>query len=515
MAIVAVAKYICFTLYLGVLFYYVCRFISNVIRKRTNRTKLSQQHQCQPVQIKFPHKDPVFGLDLFISNALAASQHRFLETINKRHDEIGETYQLNMLGTVGIMTRDHEIIKAVLSTNFKDYALDSERKKALRSLLGNGIFATDGPAWSHSRAILRPQFTRAQLMDLSMLEKHVGRLLKLIPTNGEEIDLQELMLRFTMDVATGFLFGESTNGLLAASRDGRPYGQGQDVLDGFAESVQYAQHRMAMHVALGRWTALVPDFRFRRHVRMVHGFIDGFVRKALREHQPGAKHETYVLLQALVEDVNDPVQIRDELINILIAGRDTTATLISNVFFVLARRTDIWRKLKEEVRGQFEGRLPRFEEMPQCRYIRWTINESLRLYPPVPVNSRVAVRDTVIPTGGGPDGKSPVLITQGTPIVYNVSGLHRREDIYGPDATGFKPERWESLRVGWEFLAFSGGPRICIGQQFAITEASYVLIRFLQKFESVDCADPSPWREKISLTVSGLDGVKVAFRKSL
>ena len=171
---------------------------------------------------------------------------------------------------------------------------------------------------------------------------------------------------------------------------------------------------------------------------------------------------------------------------------------------------------------------------------------ALRLYPPVPVNSRVAVRDTVVPAGGGRDGKSPVLITEGTPIVYNVSGLHRREDIYGPDADDFRPERWESLRVGWEFLAFSGGPRICIGrklcpsssplsassvaarrpfrvcmiaehssaEQFAITEASYVLVRFLQTFESVDCADTSPWREKISLTVSSLDGVKVTFKQA-
>ncbi len=91
---------------------------------------------------------------------------------------------------------------------------------------------------------------------------------------------------------------------------------------------------------------------------------------------------------------------------------------------------------------------------------------ALRLYPPVPVNSRVAVRDTVIPRGGGADGQSPVLITQGTPIVYNVSGLHLREDIFGADSEEFRPERWESLRLGWQFLPFSGGPRICIGRKF-------------------------------------------------
>lgn len=269
------------------------------------------------------------------------------------------------------MTRDHEIIKTVLSTHFKDYGLDTERKKALKALLGNGIFATDGPSWAHSRALLRPQFTRTQLMDLSMLEKHVGRLMDLIPGDEEEIELQELMLRFTMDMATDFLFGESTDGLLAG-RSG-PYGLG--ALQGFAESVQYAQHRMAMHVALGWWALLKPDFQFRHHVLVVHNFIDDFVQKALREHRPGAKNQSYVLLQALVEDVKDPIQIRDELINILIAGRDTTASLISNVFFVLSRRPDIWRKLREEVLRQFEGRLPKFDRIPQCKYVRYTINE--------------------------------------------------------------------------------------------------------------------------------------------
>ncbi|KAJ9133787.1 Cytochrome P450 [Coniochaeta hoffmannii] len=312
-----------------------------------------------------------------------------------------------------------------------------------------------------------------------------------------------------MDVATELLFGESTNGLLAGRAE--PYGQ--RVLTGFAESVQYAQDKMAMHMALGWWASLKPDRQFRRDVQVVHRFIDGFVEKALREHRADIKRESYVLLHALVDTVKDPVQIRDELITILIAGRDTTASLISNMFFLLARRPDIWEKLREDVQRQFQDRLPTFEEIPQCKYVRYTINESLRLYPPVPLNSRVAVRDTVIPRGGGPEGKSPILVKEGMPIVYNVSGLHRRNDIYGKDVEEFRPERWEFLRVGWEFLPFSGGPRICIGQQFAVTEASYVLIRFLQSFESIQCTDPRPWQEKVSLTFSSLNGVRVSFKR--
>jgi cytochrome P450 len=141
-----------------------------------------------------------------------------------------------------------------------------------------------------------------------------------------------------------------------------------------------------MTMALGRWAFLFPDRQFTRHVRAVHGFIDGFVSAALREHDtkpPGRVPDTpapkpYVLLHALVEEqdgVKDPVRIRDELVNILIAGRDTTASLISTLFFVLSRRPDIWAKLRDEVR-QFEGgRPPKFEEIPLCRYLRWTINE--------------------------------------------------------------------------------------------------------------------------------------------
>lgn len=266
------------------------------------------------------------------------------------------------------MTRDEEIIKTVLSTRFKDYSLHEERKKALNPLLGNGIFSSDGTSWAHSRALLRPQFTRSQLMDLSMLESHVSCLINLIP-DGQELDLQELLLRFTMDMATDFLFGESTNSLLA-DQDGY-----HSKLEGFAESVQYAQDRMAIHIALGKWALLKPDPKFQHHVRVVHKFVDELVQKALQGNGSDCKTQPYVLLRALVEDVKDPIQIRDEVLNILIAGRDTTASLISNIFFMLSTRPQLWSMLRNEVLTHFKNQPPTFDDIPQCRYIRYTINE--------------------------------------------------------------------------------------------------------------------------------------------
>ena len=91
---------------------------------------------------------------------------------------------------------------------------------------------------------------------------------------------------------------------------------------------------------------------------------------------------------------------------------------------------------------------------------------ALRLYPVVPANSREALCDTVLPLGGGPDGKSPVLMKKGDVAIWSLYAMHRRKDFYGPDAEEFRPERWEHLRPGWEYLPFNGGPRICIGRKF-------------------------------------------------
>lgn len=136
----------------------------------------------------------------------------------------------------------------------------------------------------------------------------------------------------------------------------------------------------------------------------------------------------------------------------------------------------------------------------------------MRFYSPVPVLFRSANRDTTLPRGGGSDGKSPVLVPQGTLVSFSTYSLHRREDIYGEDADEFRPERWEHLRVRWEYLPFSAGARVCMGQVYAMAEMTYILARTLQEFDDLDSRSTEPWIERWSITLSTGDGTKVALK---
>jgi cytochrome P450 len=128
---------------------------------------------------------------------------------------------------------------------------------------------------------------------------------------------------------------------------------------------------------------------------------------------------------------------------------------------------------------------------------------------------KLALKDTVLPHGGGKDGLQPIFVPKGSKILYNPYSTMRQRFIYGPDADVFRPERWAdpSLRPGWGYLAFGGGPRVCLGQQYALTETYYVTIRMLQAFGKLECRDDKPWMEHVAITCCSLNGTMVSMRE--
>ena len=204
-------------------------------------------------------------------------------------------------------------------------------------------------------------------------------------------------------------------------------------------------------------------------------FVDSLVEKGLNQRtrlpagNKAKEPSRHTFLDELASQTTDKAQIRYELLNLLLAGRDTTAALLSNIWFQLARRPDIYSRLRKEV-DDLSNDLPTFEQIKEMKYLRALVNESLRLYPIVPNNSRQAIKDTILPVGGGEDRKAPIFVPKGRIVSYPTWVMHRRKDIYGEDAAEFKPSRWlddgdKRLRPGWGFLPFNGGPRVCIGRE--------------------------------------------------
>lgn len=339
-----------------------------------------------------------------------------------------------------------------------------------RLRLGYGIFSVDGRRWEHSRALLRPQFVRAQVSELDLEERHLRNMLKALPVGPdgwtETTDLLPLNFRLTIDSASEFLFGESVNMQLASlTNDSDKSSSAEDAA--FVAAFEKSQELIAYSFRFNDWYTLAQGKELYDNCKVCHQYIDRFIQRALKHK--GKKSldsngkEKYVFLEGLAAETNDPVEIRDQLLSILVAGRDTTASALSFLWLSMSQQQHIFHKLRKIVINEFgtfnNPKGISFSSLKSCSYLQWCLNETLRLFPTVPGNSRRSTVDTTLPRGGGPDGLSPVFIPKGTEVNYSVYVMHRSKELWGPDANEFVPERWQGRKPGFEYLPFNGGPR--------------------------------------------------------
>ncbi|KAH0526268.1 hypothetical protein TsFJ059_009614 [Trichoderma semiorbis] len=459
----------------------------------------------QPAR-RFHQSERIFGLSLFKSLAASSKAGTYLKDARERFEKNGYTHSIVLAGSTIIQTAEPENLKAVLGTLQGDYDSGTVRYNSAFPLLGKGIFTLDGDYWVHSRAILKPCFTRTEIFNLQNVETHVSRLISLILQDNEAVDLKPLFFLLSLDTSTVFLLGESTNSLLSSKGS---VTEGEE----FANAFKFCTKEIMTRVRMGKFMFLHRNKKFTEACKTCHKFADKYVQKALdQRHREKAgassgKPKAATLLGELMKETEDPLELRCQLLHLLLAGRDTTASLLSSTFFILSKRPDVWAKLRQEVL-QYGNVLPTTAQIQECKYLSFVLKEVLRLYPVIVTNSRMANKNTYLPVGGGGNGQSKIFIPKGQVVAYHYHVMHRRKDIFGDDADDFRPERWETLRPRWEYLPFGGGPRICIGQQLALTEASYTVFRFAQKFCEIQSLDKNGWRENISIT-STAENVKV------
>ncbi|KIW15575.1 hypothetical protein PV08_05623 [Exophiala spinifera] len=464
-----------------------------------------------------------YGLDFPFYSTRAGRRNRSVEFFDWIYEHTGTdssgtgtyTSELHILENARVIfTADPENIKALLTTQFQDFGKGEQFHAEWKDFLGDSIFTTDGQLWHNSRQLLRPMFIREKVADLDLIENHVRKLISLIgPGDGKMVELHKLFFRFSLDASTHFLFGHSVGSL-------------DEEQSAFAAAFDEVQRVQAIEGRLGPFRYFHSKKSFYDGIKLVEDFIEPFTREALAmspDELESKLSKTDNFIQALARFTRDPKVMRDQLFALLLAGRDTTASTLSWLFLELSKNPRVVNKLRAEIREFLGegGQPPSYQNIKDMKYLNYTINETLRLYPVVPFNVRTSLVDTSLPRGGGPNGQGPVGCLKGTPVGYSTLQMQRRRDLYPPlspefpyDPLEWVPDRWATWTPkAWNFIPFNGGPRICIGQQFAMVEMGYTIVRILQEFEQlVDYGNDRAQHTAIVLTPA--NGVRVGFLKS-
>lgn len=480
------------------------------IPKFLSRRKIRAKHGCLPPP-SIPQRDPIFGLDLILQFFKALKENRRNLSMNQLFQVHGHTFQSVTLGTTAIYTIEPKNLQAVFATDFASWGVEPMRLFAFEPFVGKGIMCADGAFWEQSRALIKPTFTRAQIADLHLTaySVHVSKLLDLLPKDGSTVDLQPLFSRLALDSSTEFLFGESVGSLSpqSVSRDARS----------FLEAYDYGQMVVGRRLHLPKWNFLTHDKKFWDSCSIAHEFVDGYIAQGRRICENSEKGkvapERFILAHEMIKETRDHNGIRNQLLNIFLPAHEATGVALTNVFFNLARNPSSYAKLRQEILDAGEQAGWTFERLKSLKYLQYVINETFRLNPAIGTNTRMALRDTILPTGGGSSGTAPIYVKKGDRVTMSFYALHRRQDLFGDDANLFRPDRWKTLRpVPWSYLTFGGGPRVCPGQHLALTEVGYTIVKILQRFPAIENRDPvNQFVEVYKITTTSRNGAKVGF----
>jgi len=378
-----------------------------------------------------------------------------------------------------VFTAEPANIKALLATRFNEFDLGPVRNEILYALIGLGVFTAERDTWPHFRKQLRPIFARDEISAFDSFERHIQNFFKALPQENaagwiEEANLMPLFSRVTMDISSEFLLGESMcmQDKMLAAHDLRNASEIREHIE-FVDAINYCQDYLGKRVRLGRLAWLLRTGDFNAAVARIHDFIRPYVERALeRTEKPASndRKDKLVMLDELARETRDPTELRNQVLHVFLAGRDTTSSLMGFITLLLAKHPQELAKVRAAVLSQFgtedepkDG--PNSASIKACRQLIFVAYEALRLYPMVPVNWRYAANDTILPTGGGPGRDQPVAVRKGEQVEFSIYVMQRRQDIWGPDADEFKPDRWHDHKLSWDWLPFGGGPRVCIGRK--------------------------------------------------
>ncbi|HEY8212067.1 MAG TPA: cytochrome P450 [Myxococcaceae bacterium] len=390
-----------------------------------------------------------------------------------------------------------------------EQVLLSQNKSFGRSLLtaqfelldGLGLVTSEGDLWIRQRRMAQPLFNRQKLAALgavmaeesaAAVERWSSHARAARPFNA----IPELM-KLTLQSASRTLFG------VTLDQSAAEIGPAVDA----ARTYLTWRTKFAF---LPRWFPGPGKARFDRAKRVLDGVVHGLIAQRRAEGTAGRADLLSAFIAATDADTGatmTDVQVRDEVMTLLMAGHESTAVTLSWVFFLLGRHPEVQRKVRDELDAVLgSGRAPSAEDVPKLPYLKAAIDETLRLYPPVWAMSRRAVEDAAVDGVRVPKGEHVMLMQWAVhrdPALWDAPAEFRPERFLGPTAEG---------RPRGVYFPFGAGPRACIGNHFALMEAMLVTATTLQRYElSVAPDHPEKLEPQISLRIEG--GVWVTLRE--
>lgn len=489
--------------------------IRNVINLRL-QDREAQRHGARPIP-RIKGKWPG-NIDVLVDMFKTTQKGYIGEWVHKMSLIYGPTFNTRVLWEDVIFTVDHDVIKFALATGFEHFEKGPTQRNRSETILGDGIFNRDGEIWRFHRTMARPFFARERISDFHLYDRYTQKVLTIFNNHESKniaCDAQDVFSRFTMDAAGEFLFGASDLNTLdlplpvaGQAKMGTKGTLAEGGYGNFVSAFEQALILLPIRSRLGKhlWPAVeVLADKARPYRNEIDFWIQPLLDQAFGRREMWLRGGGDTKLPAgdtfidhLVSSTDDRKMIANELINILLAARDTTASLLTFAVYLLAMHPDVMERARAEVLNIVgESETPTYEQIKQMRYLRAIINEVLRLFPPVPLNERASSRSVVLPAR--PTETPLYMPGPHTSMIYSTMLMQRNPDLWGPDADLFDPMRWLDQRHKsiisdpFKYIPFNAGPRICLGQQFALNEGSFVLVRMLQNFSSFDLAmDAAP-----------------------
>jgi cytochrome P450 len=405
--------------------------------------------------------------------------------------DYGDAVSLNLAGWQIVMLNNPDYAEYVLVRNHRNFIKFPRFFRHVDAIFGQGLLTSEGEFWHRQRRLAAPAFHAQRVAGYGDTMVHHTQRMLAGWRPGDVREVHTEMMEVTLRIAAKTLFDAEVNADVAE------LGQAFDAL----------AHEIAKRV---RRPWRIPDaiptpgnIRYLRGVRRVDQLVNAIISERQRDN--GDRGDLLSMLMLARDDEGKAMtqrQLRDEVITLLLAGHETTALALSWTWYLLAQHPQADAKLAAELRDVLGGRAPTASDLPRLRYIEQVVTEAMRIYPPAWTIGREALADCEI---GG------YHIPAGTTVIISPWVSHRNPRYFA-DPVAFRPERWDNgfadTLPRFAYIPFGGGPRICIGNRFAMMETILVLATVAQRFH-LELQDDRPVVPLPSITLRPKDGIWV------